>query len=147
VSSYLVYLWKIELDLLKLVDPNDVKFFPQMTPILGRTLEEAQAKAAKYRKCLDWEAGLAKMSGFVNFDFAKLPPDEPFVFDEKSSDNAIHTLIKTIKRYDGDGTLTPRKLGEQMVRIYHSSFSQRTLITPGILRFWSTAHRYTRDGG
>lgn len=86
-----------------------------MTPILGRTLEEARAKHDRYRACIDWEAGLAKISGFVNFDFAKLPPDEPFIFDDtKNSDNAIHTILKTIKRYDVDGTLTPRKLGEQM---------------------------------
>ena len=85
-----------------------------MTPILGRTLEEAQAKHDKYRKCIDYEGGLAKLSSFVNFDFSKLPPDEPFMFEHAGSDNSIHTMLKTIKRYDKDGTLTPRKLGEQM---------------------------------
>jgi hypothetical protein len=50
----------------------------------------------------------------VNFDFSQLPPDVPFVFDDRASDNAIHTMMKTIKRYDKDGTLTPRMLGEQM---------------------------------
>lgn len=50
----------------------------------------------------------------MNFDFSKLPPDVPFIFDDKNSDNAIHTMMKTIKRYDKDGMLTPRMLGEQM---------------------------------
>ncbi|KAN0104218.1 putative monooxygenase moxC [Hyaloscypha variabilis] len=95
-------------------DPKEIKPFIQITPILGRTLEEFQAKHDKYRKTIDWEGSLAKLSSFVNFDFSKLPPDVPFIFDDKNSDNAIHTMMKTIKRYDKDGTLTPRMLGEEM---------------------------------
>lgn len=101
-------------DCLTFLDPTELKFFLQITPILGRTIEEAQAKHGKWRKCIDWEGGLAKLSSFVNFDFSRLPPDEPFIFDDINSDNSIHTMLKTIKRYDKDGTLTPRKLGEQM---------------------------------
>jgi alkanesulfonate monooxygenase SsuD/methylene tetrahydromethanopterin reductase-like flavin-dependent oxidoreductase (luciferase family) len=60
-------------------DPAEIKPFIQITPILGRTLEEAQAKHDRYRKTIDWEGGLAKLSSFVNFDFSKLPSDEPFI--------------------------------------------------------------------
>ena len=95
-------------------DPTDIKFFIQMTPILGRTVEAAQAKRDRFRQYIDWEGGLAKLSSFVNFDFGRLPPDVPFIFDDKGTDNSIHTMLKTIKRYDGDGTLTPRMLGETM---------------------------------
>jgi alkanesulfonate monooxygenase SsuD/methylene tetrahydromethanopterin reductase-like flavin-dependent oxidoreductase (luciferase family) len=86
-----------------------------MTPILGRTVEEAHAKRDRFRQYIDWEGGLAKLSSFVNFAFRKLPPDVPFVFDDKGTDNSVHTMLKTIKRYyDGDSTLTPRMLGETM---------------------------------
>jgi alkanesulfonate monooxygenase SsuD/methylene tetrahydromethanopterin reductase-like flavin-dependent oxidoreductase (luciferase family) len=43
-------------------DPNDIKIFPKITPILGRTLEEAQAKHDSYRSLVDWRGGIAKLS-------------------------------------------------------------------------------------
>src|SRR5688572_23577797 len=39
-------------------DPNHIKVFPQITPILGRTVEEAQAKYNKYKAMADWRGGL-----------------------------------------------------------------------------------------
>lgn len=85
-----------------------------MTPILGRTLEEAQAKYDKYAANVDWRGGMAKLSQYLNVDLLKYPADEPF--DTKSvgtSDNAIHAIINTLKRFDGQ-VVTPRMLGEKM---------------------------------
>jgi alkanesulfonate monooxygenase SsuD/methylene tetrahydromethanopterin reductase-like flavin-dependent oxidoreductase (luciferase family) len=95
-------------------DPNHIKVFPQITPILGRTLEEAQAKYNKYREMADWRGGLAKISQYLNVDLSAYPPDEPF--DVKSigkSDNAIHAMINTVKS-QVDVVVTPRLLGEKM---------------------------------
>ena len=95
-------------------DPQHVKIFPQICPILGRTVEEAQEKYERYKAAADWEGGLAKLSQYVNFDLRSFPLDEPF--DIKlvgKSENAIHTLINTLKRYEGMG-VTPRMLGQQM---------------------------------
>ncbi|RDW88309.1 bacterial luciferase-like protein [Coleophoma cylindrospora] len=111
-------------------DPTDIKFFPQITPILGRTLEEAQAKYERYKKCIDYEGGLSKISNFVNFDFSTLPLDEPFIFDDSGSENSIHTLQKTLKRYDKDGTLTPRKVGEGMA---YCGFAPKPVGTPEMI--------------
>ncbi|KAH8657099.1 putative monooxygenase moxC [Tricladium varicosporioides] len=95
-------------------DPQHIKVFPQMTIILGKTLEEAQAKHDRFAACVDWEAGMAKLGQYINFDLSALPPDEPF--DTKlvgKSENAIHTMINMLKRYDGQ-IVTPRMLGQKM---------------------------------
>lgn len=95
-------------------DPNHIKLFPMITPIIGRTVEEAQAKFEKYRSMADWKAGLAKLSNYVNVDLSAYPPDEPFdVTTVGKSDNAIHALINTLQRFK-DEVVTPRILGEKM---------------------------------
>lgn len=89
-----------------------IKVFPQICPIIGRTIEEAQAKHDRYKACADWRGGLAKLSQYLNCDLASFPLDEPF--DAKSlgtSDNAIHTMINMMKSFDTP--VTPRMLGEK----------------------------------
>jgi alkanesulfonate monooxygenase SsuD/methylene tetrahydromethanopterin reductase-like flavin-dependent oxidoreductase (luciferase family) len=95
-------------------DPNHIKVFPQMAPIVGRTIEEAQAKYEKYKAASDWKGGIAKVSQYINVDLAKYDPDTPIDVDAiPKSDNAIHAIINTVKRYKDEG-VTPRMLGEIM---------------------------------
>jgi len=95
-------------------NPEHVKIFPQMTPILGRTLEEAQAKYDKYKACADWRGGMAKLSQYLNVDLSSFPLDEPFDFNSLGkSDNAIHAIINMLKGFEGQN-ITPRILGERM---------------------------------
>lgn len=95
-------------------DPNHIKVFPQITPILGKTVEEAQAKYEKYKKNIDWEGGLAKLSGYIGFNLGAFPPDEPIVIDtSKKADNSIHAIVDVLKRFEGVD-VTPRLLGERM---------------------------------
>ncbi|EHL01386.1 putative monooxygenase moxC [Glarea lozoyensis 74030] len=95
-------------------DPQHVKIFPQMTPILGRTLEEAQAKYERYKAAADWRGGMAKLSQYLNCDLSKYPLDEPFdVNSIGKSDNAIHAMINMLKRFEGQN-ITPRIMGEKM---------------------------------
>lgn len=85
-----------------------------MTPILGRTLEEAQAKYERYKAAADWRGGIAKLSQYLNVDLSAYPVDEPFdVLSVGTSDNAIHAIINTLKRYQNE-VVTPRILGEKM---------------------------------
>ncbi|KFA70209.1 hypothetical protein S40285_04419 [Stachybotrys chlorohalonatus IBT 40285] len=95
-------------------DPNHIKVFPQMAPILGRTLEEAEAKYEKYKSMADWKGGLAKISQYLNVDLGAYPPDEPFDVDSiGKSDNSIHAIINAVQRHR-DIVVTPRLLGEKM---------------------------------
>ncbi|RDW73034.1 bacterial luciferase-like protein [Coleophoma cylindrospora] len=97
-------------------DPQHIKVFPQITPILGRTLEEAQAKYEKYKACIDYEGGLAKLSGYLNMDLTQYPLDEPFKMTEggKGPDAGIHAIINSIKKTSDAAEITPRMLGEKM---------------------------------
>ncbi|KAE9372765.1 bacterial luciferase-like protein [Stipitochalara longipes BDJ] len=80
--------------------PYDVKFFPQITPILGRTLEEAQAKYDHAKSFADWEGG------------DSYPLDEPLSFEGKRTDNSVHTMIEAVQRVMTPG-MTPRQLGAE----------------------------------
>ena len=95
-------------------DPDHIKVFPQITPILGRTMEEAQAKYDKYAANVDWRGGMAKLSQYLNVDLLSYPADEPFdTTSVGKSENAIHALVNTLKRFEGQ-IVTPRMLGEKM---------------------------------
>ncbi|RDW74813.1 bacterial luciferase-like protein [Coleophoma cylindrospora] len=93
---------------------TDINFFPSLAPIVGRTLEEAQAKYKIALEYADWEGGLACVSGFSGLDLSVFPLDEPFDFEKAStfSDNSVHTMIEAVKRFITP-TMTPRQLGKE----------------------------------
>jgi alkanesulfonate monooxygenase SsuD/methylene tetrahydromethanopterin reductase-like flavin-dependent oxidoreductase (luciferase family) len=83
---------------------TDVNFFPMIAPIVGKTMEEAQAKHDRYEKNADWGGGLATISSFMNVDFSKYSADEPFdVEGLKTRDSAIHSLINSAKNFAETG--------------------------------------------
>jgi alkanesulfonate monooxygenase SsuD/methylene tetrahydromethanopterin reductase-like flavin-dependent oxidoreductase (luciferase family) len=93
-------------------DPTDINFFPNITPIVGRTLEEAQAKYEIAKEYADWEGGLACVSGFSGLDLSQFPLDEPFNFEGLMTDNSVHTMIEAVKRVLTPN-MTPRQLGKE----------------------------------
>jgi len=61
-------------------DPDDVKVMPGIFPVIGNTLEEAQAKYQVLQDLVIPEIGLALLSGHLGediIDVSKLPLDEP----------------------------------------------------------------------
>lgn len=98
-------------------DGSKIKFFVGILPVLGRTVEEAQAKYDQALKDAHAVGGMARFSGFTNLDLSKYPPDEPFAFKGKQSEASIHGTIKTIQAKTGlndDEPWTPRRLGAMM---------------------------------
>lgn len=96
-------------------DPKSIKFFVEISPIIGRTLEEAEAKYAEWKKNIDIIGGLAKFSGYTNIDMSKFPLDEPFDFKGGAADNVIQGIVNNFKDgYLDDKPWTPRRLGEEM---------------------------------
>jgi alkanesulfonate monooxygenase SsuD/methylene tetrahydromethanopterin reductase-like flavin-dependent oxidoreductase (luciferase family) len=93
---------------------TDINFFPNITPIVGRTLEEAQEKYEIAKEYADWEGGIACVSGFTGLDLSKFPLDEPFDFNKAGTlgDNAVHTMVEAVKRFITPG-MTPRQLGKE----------------------------------
>jgi alkanesulfonate monooxygenase SsuD/methylene tetrahydromethanopterin reductase-like flavin-dependent oxidoreductase (luciferase family) len=54
-------------------DPASIKFFCTLTPIIGRTDEEAQEKLAEVKKYASTIGGLVLFSGWTGIDISKLP--------------------------------------------------------------------------
>jgi alkanesulfonate monooxygenase SsuD/methylene tetrahydromethanopterin reductase-like flavin-dependent oxidoreductase (luciferase family) len=92
-------------------ETTDINFFPNIAPIVGRTLEQAQAKHAIAVEYADWEGGLACVSGFTGLDLSQFPLDEPFNFEGVMTDNSVHTMIQAVQRFLTP-TTTPRQLGK-----------------------------------
>ncbi len=121
-------------------DPNHVKFFPSIAPIIGRTVEEAEEKYNKYKACLDYEGGLAKISQYTNVDLLSFPPDVPVdINDMDTADNTIHAVINGLKKKFGGAPITPRVLGESMS---FCGFGPRPVGTPemvaDVMEEWAT---------
>ena len=57
-------------------DPTSIKVLALVTPILGRTEEEAQAKLADYRQYAYHEGALALFGGWTGIDLSKYGDDE-----------------------------------------------------------------------
>lgn len=57
-------------------DPQDIKIFPAIVPIVGKTEEEAQAKYETLTSYLSYEGTAALLSGHTGVDFSQFDPDE-----------------------------------------------------------------------
>ena len=57
-------------------DPNKLKFLALITPVLGRTEEEAQAKLEEYTKYVSHEGALALFGGWTGVDMNAYGDDE-----------------------------------------------------------------------
>jgi FMN-dependent oxidoreductase (nitrilotriacetate monooxygenase family) len=96
-------------------DPASLKFFVGVSPILGKTLEEAQAKYKRAIENSDPVGGLAQFSGYTGIDLSRFPLDEVFELKDVPGDNAVHSFLDNFNKVVGDiGPWTPRKLGEIM---------------------------------
>lgn len=98
-------------------DPNSIKFFVGICPIIGRTLTEAQEKARITEECADPFSGLATFSAFTGIDLSTYPLDEKLVLSDAPKDNAIHSFTENFNHASGQDNTeiwTPRRLGQKM---------------------------------
>lgn len=57
-------------------NPSNIKVLALVTPILGRTEEEAQAKLKDYRQYASHEGALALFAGWTGIDLSKYGDEE-----------------------------------------------------------------------
>lgn len=97
-------------------DPNSIKFFPCIMPVIGKTKEEAEAKYRKAVEYADPVAGLAQFSGYAGIDLAPYPLDEPMDLSSMSQAMAIQAVFKALAASEEelDQPGTPRRLGMRM---------------------------------
>ncbi|KAF2119199.1 luciferase-like domain-containing protein [Lophiotrema nucula] len=96
-------------------DPASLKFFVGISPIVGRTVEDAKDKYKRAVENSDPVGGLAQFSGYTGIDLSRFPLDEVFELKDAPGDNAVHSFLDNFNKVVGDiGPWTPRKLGEIM---------------------------------
>ncbi|KAN0096600.1 Nitrilotriacetate monooxygenase component A/pristinamycin IIA synthase subunit A [Hyaloscypha variabilis] len=98
-------------------DPTTMKFFAAISPFIGRTLEEAQAKFDRAAQHADIVGGLAQFSGYTNIDMSKYPLDEELKLDTSNpAENVIQGFLGNyIDSIDTEKEpWTPRRLGMKM---------------------------------
>lgn len=96
-------------------DPQSIKVFAMMTPIVGRTDEEAQAKYARALAYADEEAGLALFSSNAGIDLSLYKLDTPITPDDITIDDRVHSMVNSLSYRGGDlPAWTPRNIGKQL---------------------------------
>jgi FMN-dependent oxidoreductase (nitrilotriacetate monooxygenase family) len=96
-------------------DPQSLKIFAVITPIIGKTREEAQEK---YRKALEYasfEGGLAFWCGNAGIDLSKFDLDTEISEQDVSTDHRVRSLVESLSYRGQDLPIwTPRNIGKQI---------------------------------
>ena len=97
-------------------DPTTIKFFAAINPIIGRTVEEAEAKFQEALQHADVIGALAQFSGYTGIDLSTHPLDEELKLDaSKPKESAGLGFLGNFTDSVKDGIVwTPRKLGEKI---------------------------------
>jgi alkanesulfonate monooxygenase SsuD/methylene tetrahydromethanopterin reductase-like flavin-dependent oxidoreductase (luciferase family) len=95
-------------------DPRSIKFFATLTPIIGRTDEEAQQKHEELKKHASTIGGLVLFSGWTGIDISKIPLDQEITAADSAEAHKITSILdaftttsKAIPRW------TPRVVAER----------------------------------
>ncbi|KAF7556423.1 hypothetical protein G7Z17_g1384 [Cylindrodendrum hubeiense] len=96
-------------------DHRSIKVFAVVTPVIGRTDEEAQEKYQTALAHSSAEAGLAFYSGNVGIDLSKFDLDTEIRPDDVTVDSRVHSLVNSLKYRGSDlPAWTPRNIGKHM---------------------------------
>ncbi|WP_233710688.1 LLM class flavin-dependent oxidoreductase [Natronococcus pandeyae] len=90
-------------------DPDSLRFFIGVVPIVGETEEIAQAKYESYKDHVDVEATLALLSGFLDMDLSELEPDQKV---EHIETDAIQGTMNAFTKSQPDREWTVREVAE-----------------------------------
>ena len=90
-------------------DPDDLRFFPGIVPVVGETEAVAREKYETYAENVDTEATLALLSGFIDLDFSELDPDQKV---EHIETDAIQGAINAFTKNDPDRDWTVGEVAE-----------------------------------
>ena len=75
---------------------KNIKFLALVTPIIGQTKEEAQAKLADYRKYASLEGALSLFCGWTGIDLGKYGDDEEL---RRVESNAVRSTVEGYARF------------------------------------------------
>jgi FMN-dependent oxidoreductase (nitrilotriacetate monooxygenase family) len=88
-------------------EPDDIRFYQGLAPVVGGTEAEARSKAADYLEGLSTEGALAHLSGSIGVDLGAIDPDRPL---ETFESNAMTGPVRGLLESAAPGTRTFRDL-------------------------------------
>jgi len=77
-------------------DPRNIKVLALVTPILGRTEEEARAKFAEYKKYASLEGALSLFCGWTGIDLGKYGDEEEL---RQVESNAVRSTVEGYAKF------------------------------------------------
>lgn len=93
-------------------DPSNIKVLALVTPILGRTEEEAQKKLRDFRKYASHEGALALFGGWTGIDLSKYGDDEELRHVES---NAVRSTVEAYAKFSpGTSKWTKHTIAEHV---------------------------------
>ncbi len=90
-------------------EPNSVKIFTLITPIVGQTEEEAWAKYEELASYINVEGALALLSGWTGIDFSEYDLDQKIEYTET---NAMQSAVEVITKSSPNKQWTVRELAQ-----------------------------------
>jgi FMN-dependent oxidoreductase (nitrilotriacetate monooxygenase family) len=88
-------------------NPQSLKVFTLMTPIVGRTEEEAWEKYEELSSYISYEGALSLLSGWSGVDFSEYEPDQEIEYIET---NAVKSMMEGLTKSNPNKTWTVREL-------------------------------------
>ncbi|KIW95457.1 uncharacterized protein Z519_04041 [Cladophialophora bantiana CBS 173.52] len=93
-------------------DPKSIKVLALVTPILGKTEDEARAKYADYKRYADLEGALALFGGWTGIDLSQYDDDQELRYVES---NAVRATVESYARFSpGAGKWTRQTIAEHV---------------------------------
>lgn len=91
-------------------NPDDIRFYQAISPVVGGTETEARALAAEYTEQLSTEAALAHLSGSIGVDLGAIDPDRPLeTFDSQAmTGGAVKGLLESARPAPAPSTTLAR---------------------------------------
>ena len=90
-------------------DPDSLRFFTGVVPVVGETEELARETYESYLDHVDYEGTLALLSGFLDLDLSSLDPDQKI---ERIETDAIQGTMNAFTKSDPDREWTVGEVAE-----------------------------------
>ncbi|MFX0109352.1 LLM class flavin-dependent oxidoreductase [Bacillus sp. FSL K6-4563] len=95
--------------------PSDIKIFPGIHPITGKTVEEAEEKYEAIKHLVSIEEALHYLGRFFDhLDFSQFPLDEPFPDIGDAGSNSFQSTTESIKKMAKEQNLSLREVALQV---------------------------------
>src|SRR5690606_37974203 len=88
---------------------EEVKILTMLTPIVGKTEEEAWAKYEEYKKHISHEGALALFGGWTGIDLSSYAPDQELEYIENDS---IQSALENFTKIDAEKRWTVEDIKE-----------------------------------